>query len=358
MHRGLQPGETVVIILPNTVDFVAAFFGTLMAGAIPVPVGLPAGTTGLEKFFGNLRHILEDSRAAFLLADSRIKSVVGAALNGNAGIRKILFDGELRRPNAALPGHTVFAKAAPEDTAMIQYTSGTTGKPKGVLLSHANLLHNVHGIGEAIGAGPEDTGVSWLPLYHDMGLIGGLFVSMYCLSRMVLMSPESFLFNPRYWLENISRFSGTITVSPNFGYHLCTRRIADDVLATLNLASLRVAINGAEHVNMATQNRFIEKFRPCGLRGDIFLPSYGMAENCLAATMPELNARPVVLQVDREQLEQRGVIRVSGSGTVQKTVSLVSVGRPNLGQQVRIADGKGKTLLQGVVGRSLSKAPA
>ncbi len=226
------------------------------------------------------------------------------------------------------------------------------------MLSHRNLLHNIHGIGVASAMTDNDVGISWLPMYHDMGLIGGFLSTMYWNIPLVLMAPEAFIFRPIWWLENISKYRVTMGVAPNFGYHYCVTRIEDKDVHKLDLGSWRLALNGAEPVDRVTLNKFLEKFKPCGLREDIFLPVYGMAEDSLAATFPSLDRTTVARRFMRSKLEEDDRAVDSNSQNSQEYIDLVSVGYPLVGQEIRIVDDHGKILHEREVGEICVKSPS
>ena len=358
MDRGLKKNDKVVIMLPTGENFAYIYFGILIAGGVPVPVSQPAGTSNIGKYLDNLTHIIHDCEAKYFITYEKIKLIAGSLMNISNLVSGFLFDNEI----FANPVPTDLYKKVPviktDDLALIQYTSGTTGKPKGVMLSHKNLIHNIHGIGVASAMTPNDVGISWLPMYHDMGLIGGFLTTMYWNVILVLMAPEAFIFRPFWWMENISRYRVTIGVAPNFGYHYCVTRIEDANLHKLDLSSWRLALNGAEPVDRITLNKFLEKFKPCGLRDNIFLPVYGMAENSLAATFPALDRSTVVRRFIRDKLENEHFVVDSDSKNSKEYIDLVSVGYPLIGQEIRIVDEHGKTLNEREVGEICVKSPS
>ena len=180
----------------------------------------------------------------------------------------------------ALPFHLTGSRARKaSDIALLQYTSGSTGDPKGVVLTHANLLANIQAIGEAVELGPGDVGVSWLPLYHDMGLIGAWLTLLHFGVPLAVMSPLAFLTRPERWLKAFQKYGGTISAAPNFAYELCVRKIADKDIEGVDLSGWRAALNGAEPVNPDTLDRFAERFASHGFRREAQLPVYGLAEN-------------------------------------------------------------------------------
>lgn len=356
--RGLEKDDKVVIMLPTGPNFAYVYFGILFAGGVPVPVSQPAGTNNLAKYLDNLTHIIQDCEAKYFITYEKIKVIAASLMNISNLVRGFIFDDEILASPVPADRYRELPQAGPDDLALIQYTSGTTGKPKGVMLSHRNLLHNIHGIGLASEMRPDDVGISWLPMYHDMGLIGGFLSTLYWGLTMVLMLPEAFIFRPFWWLENISKYHVTMGVAPNFGYHYCVTRIDNADVEKLDLSSWRLALNGAEPIDRTTLTKFLEKFRPCGLRDDIFLPVYGMAENSLAATFPSLGKTTVVRRFSRNALEEKHLAVDSTSGSSREYIDLVSVGYPLVGQEVRIADEDGATLHEREVGEILVKSPS
>ena len=207
--RGLEKDDKVVIMLPTGPNFAYVYFGILFAGGVPVPVSQPAGTNNLAKYLDNLTHIIQDCEAKYFITYEKIKVIAASLMNISNLVKGFIFDDEILANAVPAEQYRRLPEVNPDDLALIQYTSGTTGKPKGVMLSHRNLLHNIHGIGLASEMRPDDVGISWLPMYHDMGLIGGFLSTLYWGLTMVLMLPEAFIFRPFWWLENISRYRVT-----------------------------------------------------------------------------------------------------------------------------------------------------
>ena len=358
MGRGLKKNDKVVIMLPTGQNFAFIYFGILIAGGVPVPVSQPAGTSNIGKYLDNLTHIIHDCEARYFITYEKIKLIAGSLMNISNLVSGFLFDNEIFANPVPADLYKKLPVIKTDDLALIQYTSGTTGKPKGVMLSHKNLIHNIHGIGVASAMRPDDVGISWLPMYHDMGLIGGFLTTMYWNVILVLMAPEAFIFRPFWWMDNISKYRATIGVAPNFGYHYCVTRIDDVNLHKLDLSSWRLALNGAEPVDRITLSKFLEKFKPCGLRDDIFLPVYGMAENSLAATFPSLDRTTVIHRFRRDKLEEERIAIDSDSHNSKEYIDLVSVGYPLGGQEIRIVDEHDKTLQEREVGEICVKSPS
>jgi 1-acyl-sn-glycerol-3-phosphate acyltransferase len=244
-----------------------------------------------------------------------------------------------------------------DDMALLQYTSGSTGQPKGVILTHRNVLTNLRAIGDWIQMDDTDVVVSWLPLYHDMGLIGALVGSLYYASLLVLMSPIHFVTRPQRWLWAIHKYRGTLSASPNFGYELCLRRLSEEDVGNLDLSSWRVALNGAETVSADTIDRFCERFGKHGFRQATMMPVYGLAENSLGVTFPPVGRRPLIDMVRRDDLMRRG--RAVPAGSDEDTpLRMVACGRPLPGHEVRIVDDGGHELPDRYVGHLQFRGPS
>ncbi|HJS73268.1 MAG TPA: AMP-binding protein, partial [Vicinamibacteria bacterium] len=249
------------------------------------------------------------------------------------------------------------SSSASEAPALIQYTSGSTGDPKGVLLSHENLLTNIRAIGDTVKMSPADVGVSWLPLYHDMGLIGAWLTPMFFGFPVAIFSPTAFLARPSKWLEAIHRKRGTISPAPNFAYELCARKVADEDLEGLDLSSWRAALNGAEPIPARSLERFEQKFAKCGFRKTSFLPVYGLAESSLLLTAPVLGAEPRIEPTDRDLFQREGIARAP-VGSAFEPLRFVSVGKPISGHEIRIVDEQGEELPDRREGRLLFRGPS
>jgi acyl-CoA synthetase (AMP-forming)/AMP-acid ligase II len=353
-NRGLQRGDKVLILLMTSTPFTDAFFGTILAGGVPIPASLPMTFGDITKYLTNLKHILQNSEARFILTFSKVRAVIGNVLMGENNLKELILAEDI---TDELPIHPGFPSIDTSDPALFQYTSGTTSFPKGVVLTHQAILSNVYGIAHSIGLSTADVGLSWLPLYHDMGLIGGMITALYSGSRMVIMPPESFVMNPIGWLKNITQFQASIVLAPNFAYHLCSNRVSDEDLRTLDLTSLRVAMNGGEPVDLRTLNAFERKFAPVGFHDNVIFPVYGMAENCLAATFPRLGIRYEVESKDRTLLEVEGVA-ADALPSDPSPFKAVSVGVPLSGQQVAIQARDGGFVRESMVGEILIKSPS
>jgi 8-amino-7-oxononanoate synthase/acyl carrier protein len=324
-------GERVLLLFPPGLEFVAAFMGCLYGGAIAVPAYPPRKNRSVER----IEAIAADSRAAVALTTRDVLDRFDALRAAASSLEKLLWrvDGELepgwadRWERPAIDGETL---------AFLQYTSGSTGMPKGVMLSHANLLHNSLRIMQAFEITRSQSGVFWLPSFHDMGLIGGILVPLYGGKFNVLMSPVAFLQKPLRWLQAISRYRATISGGPNFAYELCVRKITSEQRRGLDLSSWSLAFNGAEPVRPDTIDAFCEAFGPCGFRREAFFPCYGLAESTLMVTGGMKFEPPVIRAFDAAAIETGSA--VLRTGFAPGTRRLVGSGRELDGQDVRIVD--------------------
>src|SRR5919109_119285 len=274
VEQGLAPGQAVAIMLPTSKEYLFCFYGTLLAGGIPVPLYPPARLTTIEDHLTRHVGILKSAGAAVMITIPEAKALAYLLRAQVESLRNVLVPNDFAEaPPAFTP-----VRVAAGHIGFLQYTSGSTGNPKGVVLTHTNLLANVRAMARAVRATSEDVFVSWLPLYHDMGLIGGCFATMYLGFPVVLMSPLAFLSRPSQWLRAIHRHRATISGGPNFSYELCLRRIPEAELEGLDLSSWRFAFNGAEPVSPETLNGFTEKFARWGFRKNAMAPVYGLAE--------------------------------------------------------------------------------
>ncbi|WP_326700508.1 fatty acyl-AMP ligase [Streptomyces sp. NBC_01754] len=311
-------GRQVLLLYPSGTGFIKAFTACLYAGAVAVPAPLPSEQ---GKHFSRVSGILRDSEARAVLTDAANAPEISAwlAAEGMSDVLCLATDSDgFGDPDA----YTVPA-VTPESLAFLQYTSGSTSDPKGVMVSHRNLLANEAAIQRAVGGHQGSRYGGWLPFYHDMGLIGHILQPLFLGGSAVLMSPVSFLKRPQRWLQMIGDYDVTIGGGPNFAYDLCLRRVTDEQLATLDLSTWSAACNGAEPIRAETVRAFTERFAPAGFRPEAFFPCYGMAETTLLVSGTPLDSPPVALGVDAAGLE-RG--ELTGPRPDATTRTLVSSG--------------------------------
>ena len=346
VRQGLEPTQAVAIMLPTGRKYLEIFFGVLLAGAIPVPIYPPLRPSQLEDHLRRHAKILTNAGAIMLITVPEAQAVGGLLKSHVEGLRSII------TPEAVLAntGSYTPVSVGADDVALLQYTSGSTGQPKGVVLSHANLLANIRAMGERVDAGPDDVFVSWLPLYHDMGLIGAWLSSLYYAMPSVLMPPVAFMGRPWRWLWAIHNHRGTLSAAPNFAYELCLSKIPDDELEGLDLSSWRLAFNGAEPVSPQTIRRFGERFSRHGFDPIAMTPVYGLAESAVGLAFPPLHRGPLIDRVQRDAFERTGRALPAGADDAG-ALEFVSCGQPLSGHEIRIVDQAGRELAEREEGR-------
>jgi len=346
MTLGVRAGDRVAIILPTAPSFIDAFFGVLLAGAIPVPLYPPVRLGRLDEYYAATARMISLVGARLAITDARLRRLLGKAIEasrpemGCYTAESLLVDGAQ-------------AEALPHQLCLIQFSSGSTVDPKPVALSQENLVAQCAILNAHINASAtsREVGVSWLPLYHDMGLIGCLLSAVYYPAPLVLIPPENFLARPALWLRAISRHRGTASASPSFGYSLCNHRIRDEELDGVDLSCWRIALNGAEPVSVQAMRTFARRFGRWGFKAQALTPGYGLAEATLAVSYsaPE---RPVqALSVDPLELAREGKVR-SGS------FEIASVGMPVAGVEVEVRGEPGESLPDCRVGRIFMRGPS
>ncbi|MDX5434420.1 MAG: AMP-binding protein [Halomonas sp.] len=336
--RGVSQGDRVALMLPTSRDYFIAFFGVLRAGAVPVPIYPPARPAQLEEHLRRHGRILNNAGAGLLITVAEARSVAHLLHAEAPHLRHIVTLADLGERQADREPQ----RPDPDDLALLQYTSGSTGDPKGVRLTHAQLLANIRAMGKRLEATPDDVFVSWLPLYHDMGLIAAWLASLYYAIPLVVMSPLTFLSHPLRWLELIDRHRGTISGAPNFGYELCLRAMTPERTQHLDLSSWRVAFNGAEPVSAQTMEQFTECLAPCGLRHNALMPVYGLAETAVGLCVARPGRGVIVDRVNRERFSQRG--EASPEQDAAAAQCFVNCGPPLPGYALRIVDDQGREL--------------
>ncbi len=323
-------GERALLLYPSGLEFITAFFGCLYAGVVAVPVYPPRRNQKLHR----LLSIVNDAQAQVALTTTSIL----------ADIEKRCFEEAELAHLKWVATDTIEANSLEfipksltrESLAFLQYTSGSTGTPKGVMVTHGNIIHNQQLIHQAFGHSEKSIGVSWLPLFHDMGLIGHVLQPIYAGSPNILMPPLAFLQKPICWLKAISKYRGTTSGGPNFAYDLCVKKIQPEQLANLDLSSWDLAFNGAEPVRAETLEQFSEKFASCGFNDRAFYPCYGMAETTLFTTGGDKNLKPVIQGIKAQKLEENSVVESEISSKESRV--FVGVGRPYMDTTVIIVN--------------------
>jgi 1-acyl-sn-glycerol-3-phosphate acyltransferase len=352
-QAGLQPGQMVAIMLPTCKEYLYSFYGVLLAGGVPVPLYPPARLSSIEDHMTRHVGILKSAGARIMITIPEAKALAYLLRAQVESLRAVLMPSDLQGSGAGFAP----VRGKTGDIGFLQYTSGSTGSPKGVVLSHANLLANVQAMGKAVSAGPDDVFVSWLPLYHDMGLIGGCFATMFLGFPVVLMSPLAFLARPGSWMRAIHRHRGTLSGGPNFSYELCLRRIPDEEMEGIDLTCWRFAFNGAEPVSPETIDAFAGKFSRWGFRKNSISPCYGLAECTvgLAFTTPGEPWRMDAL--DRERFSRTGEAVPAAPGDASP-LKVVGCGHVIEGHDLRVVDAAGFELPDGQEGLLQFRGPS
>ncbi len=353
-QRQLLPGQTVAIMLPTCSDYFFAFFGVLLAGGVPVPIYPPTRMSQIERHLNRHLSILDNAQAALLITVAEAKPISHLIRPRLERLRQIVTPQELREGASDAMGT---ARTQAQDIAFLQYTSGSTGNPKGVVLTHANLLANIRAMGTAIRVAPSDVFVSWLPLYHDMGLIGACLGALYYAIPLVLMSPLAFLARPQRWLWAIHHHRGTLSAAPNFAYELCLLKVREESIRGLDLSSWRMAFNGAEPVSARTISAFQQRFEPYGFRKETMAPVYGLAESSVGLAFPPPGRAPIIRRIRRSDLERSGQALPADEADTS-ALELVSCGQPLPGHQIRIVDTLGRELPEQREGRLQFRGPS
>lgn len=325
--------QPVLLLYPAGLDYIAAFLGCLYAGAIAVPAYPPRPNRSLDR----IQAMVQDAGATVALTDQATLQKLERRLAETPQLRSLYcLSTDGLQPDLAQQWRP--PAITPDTLALLQYTSGSTALPKGVMISHDNLLHNSELISRCFGNTASSRGVSWLPPYHDMGLVGGILQPLYVGAEMTLMAPVSFLQRPVRWLEAISHYRATTSGGPNFAYDLCVRKTTLEQRQALDLSPWQLAFSGAEPVQYATLTQFAKAFVPSGFRSQAFYPCYGMAETTLLVTGEAVRAEPKHLILDAAALQENQVSRAAAATDGETARPIVSCGPPALADQVCIVD--------------------
>jgi acyl-CoA synthetase (AMP-forming)/AMP-acid ligase II len=348
IHAGIQPGEVAIIILPHSPDLICAFFGAILAGAVPSIMPFLTEKLSPDQYRASLSALFEIARPAAIITYPEFVPEVTRARGDKPNPREIIV-AESIPPSAEidltqLPG----LRANPDDVVLLQHSSGTTGLQKGVALSHRSVFNQLNSYGRAINLSPDDVIVSWLPLYHDMGLIAGFLLPILQRIPLVLMSPFDWVRAPARLLQAISTYQGTLCWLPNFAYNFCAQKIRDRDLQGVDLSSLRAVINCSEPMYWSSHQMFLERFAPYGFRPQALATSYAMAENVFAVTQGGIASPVVVENIDQQAffVNQRAELSLDGTSALK----MVSAGQPISNTNIRVVDSSGRTLAERHVG--------
>lgn len=354
--RGLAKGDRVAIAVPDPDEFVLSFLGAVLGGIVPVPISPQLSFKNIESYHDTVAHIVKASGASLLLTTADTRKYVDPVAPRVDTLRAIATVDEL----AGEDNGRVDVPIEPTDLAFLQFTSGSTSRPKGVMVTHRNLAWNsesfmIHGLAKD---SSFDKGVSWLPLFHDMGLIGFVVGPLFTDIPVVFLPTASFVRNPRIWLDKIQQHKGTITYAPNFAFALVSKRLKDKDVAGLDLSTLRRTGCGAEPIQSKTLLEFAEKLRPAKFDPKSFLPSYGMAEATLAITFVPIGSGVRTDAIDKAALEKGAATPVKTNGAQPSAQELVNCGRPFPEHEIAIVDADGNVLGDRRVGQIITRGPS
>jgi len=354
-QAGIKPGDVLILILQHGRELIYAYWGAILCGAIPSLMPFLTEKLSPERYRADLTALFEHSLPAGVVTYPEFKSLLRETLqkNGREDIR-VFVAGEIPTSEQAAGDSYAGLQRNEEDIALLQHSSGSTGLQKGVALSHRAIFNHLDSYAEAIRLSPEDVIISWLPLYHDMGLVACFLMPILRGVPVVLMSPFEWVRAPYRMLQSISRYSGTLTWLPNFAYNFCAQKIRDRDLEGVILSSWRASVSTSEPVRFESHKIFYERFKSLGLRWETLQTSYGMAENVFAASQNDLDNPPYVENIDREKyISEKLAVPASDD---RPSISMMSCGRPIRGTSFRVVDESGADLPERHVGELAIKS--
>jgi fatty-acyl-CoA synthase len=352
-HNGLRPGEVVILILQHGEDLVFSFWGAILYGCVPSIMPFLTEKLSPQQYRADLAALLSVTRPAGIVTYPEFEDEVKAALPGETSVRIVMRTDQ--RDNSPARGWGIAAaRRSAEDLVLLQHSSGTTGLQKGVALSHRAVLNQLDAYSHALNLSTSDVVVSWLPLYHDMGLIAGFLMPVLCGVSLVLSSPFDWVRAPYRLMQSISQYKGTLSWLPNFAYNFSAQKTRDKSLEGVDLSSWRAIVNCSEPVRWESHQAFFERFKPYGLRWEALQTSYAMAENVFGVTQSDLARPPRVEELDQEAFMTERVVRPASSG--RPAFRMMSSGKPLSNTQVRVVDENGGSLTDRHIGEIALKS--
>ncbi|HSJ90011.1 MAG TPA: AMP-binding protein [Anaerolineales bacterium] len=350
----IQPGEVAVLILQHSEELIYSFWGAILHGAIPSIMPFLTEKLSPERYRADLSSLISVTKPAAIITYLEFESDVRSALKEGDSVRAIILTSQFE-PQSAIDLDTLqgFSRRA-EDIVLLQHSSGTTGLQKGVALSHQAVFNQLDAYGKALSLDEQDVVVSWLPLYHDMGLIAGFLMPILSGIPLVLMSPFDWVRAPYRLMQAVSKYLGTLSWLPNFAYNFCAQKIRDRHMDSVDLSSWRAIVNCSEPVRWESHKAFHEVFSKYGLRWEALQTSYAMAENVFAVTQSQLGSEPVVMELDRESFMAERLARSPFDG--RPSMTMMSSGHPLENVEIRILDEKGNNLPDGLIGEVTLKS--
>lgn len=346
--EGIQPGEVVILILQHGQDLVYSFWGAILHGAIPSIMPFLTEKLSPERYRADLSALISVAKPTAIVTYPEFEVEVRAALQAGDSVRSVIITDRIESRSsigfASLKGF----ECKPEDIVLLQHSSGTTGLQKGVALSHHAIFNQLDSYGKSLVLTDSDVIVSWLPLYHDMGLIAGFLMPVLAGIPLVLMSPFDWVRAPYKLLQSVSKYRGTLTWLPNFAYNFCAQKIRDRHIEGVDLSSLRAVINCSEPVRWESHIAFYERFKGYGLKFEALQTSYAMAENVFGVTQSKLGSAPVVEEIDREAFMSERVAKDPLDG--RPAMKMMSSGQPLENTKVKVLNDIGKEVPERVIG--------
>jgi len=347
-QEGIQPGEVIVLILQHGEDLVYSFWGAILFGAIPSIMPFLTEKLSPERYHADLATLVSITKPAAVVTYPEFEDEIRGTLNSGDSVRKIIITNQIGPKTEVrfdeLPG----LRRSPTDIAILQHSSGTTGLQKGVALSHQAVLNQLDAYTTTLRLTVEDVVVSWLPLYHDMGLIAGFLMPVLMGIPLVLMSPFDWVRAPYRLFQSVSRYKGTLSWLPNFAYNFCAQKVRDRDIEGIDLSSWRAITNCSEPVRWESQQAFYERFKSYGLRETALQCSYAMAENVFAVTQTNLDSLPITDELDREAYMTKRIAMAPAEG--HPRLRMLSSGKPLANTRIRVLDEKGNELPDKVIG--------
>ena len=347
-YDGLQPGEVVILILQHGEDLIYAFWGAILQGVIPSIMPFLTEKLSPERYRADLAALVSVTKPAAIVTYPEFEAEVRDAIKEGDSIRTVIVTNRLEAQSEPDFDSLSGMKRKPEDIVLLQHSSGTTGLQKGVALSHQAVFNQLGAYGKALNLNEQDVIASWLPLYHDMGLIAGFLMPILSGVPLVLSSPFDWVRAPYRLMQSVTKYKATISWLPNFAYNFCAQKIRDRSLEGVDLSSWRVVINCSEPVRWESHQAFYERFKSYGLKLETLQTSYAMAENVFGVTQSDLAQPPKVQEIDREAFMVERVARPSVDG--RPAMKMMSSGKPLSNTRVRILDKHGKDIEDGKIG--------